>query len=72
MGAEPPEPVAPPPPEPPEEEPEPPALEQTTLLQNEEETFALPPVDASALKGSWAVAGVARPLNTRGHQWGDA
>lgn len=27
------------------------ALEQTTLLQNEEESFALAPVDASALRG---------------------
>lgn len=26
-------------------------LEQTTLLQNEEESFALAPVDASVLKG---------------------
>lgn len=26
--------------------------EQTTLLNNEEESFALAPVDASALKGS--------------------
>jgi cohesin complex subunit SCC1 len=28
-------------------------LEQTTLVQNEEESFALAPVDASALKGKY-------------------
>ena len=36
--------------EPPEEAVSTP-LEQTTLVQNEEESFALAPVDASALKG---------------------
>ncbi|XP_072394085.1 uncharacterized protein vtd isoform X1 [Diabrotica undecimpunctata] len=35
---------------PPEEEPAPAATDQTTLLQNEEESFALAPVDASQLK----------------------
>lgn len=30
-----------------------PHTEQTTLLQNEEESFALAPVDASALRGSF-------------------
>lgn len=30
-----------------------PPLEQTTLLQNEEESFALAPVDASALRGEY-------------------
>lgn len=39
------------PPEPQAEEPVPPTADQTTLLQNEEESFALAPVDASALKG---------------------
>lgn len=34
----------------PHEEPQPP-LDQTSLIQNEEESFALAPVDASALKG---------------------
>lgn len=40
-------------PEPPPEEPPgaPPTVDQTTLLQNEEESFALAPVDASQLKG---------------------
>ncbi|XP_018565982.1 double-strand-break repair protein rad21 homolog isoform X2 [Anoplophora glabripennis] len=38
------------PPEPQPEEPAP-VADQTTLLQNEEESFALAPVDASALKG---------------------
>lgn len=39
-------------PEPPPEEPPgaPPTVDQTTLLQNEEESFALAPVDASQLK----------------------
>jgi hypothetical protein len=48
--------VAPPPIEPAfqdqvEEQPGSVAHEQTTLLQNEEESFALAPVDASALRG---------------------
>lgn len=30
----------------------PPEADQTTLLQNEEESFALAPIDASALKGN--------------------
>lgn len=34
--------------------------EQTTLLQNEEESFALAPVDASALRGSYAAYRVYR------------
>lgn len=34
------------------EEPQPP-LDQTSLIQNEEESFALAPVDASALKGNF-------------------
>ncbi|XP_063227523.1 double-strand-break repair protein rad21 homolog isoform X2 [Bacillus rossius redtenbacheri] len=50
-----PEPVAPPPVEPPYQDPvdELPSVaqDQTTLLQNEEESFALAPVDASALRG---------------------
>lgn len=29
--------------------------DQTTLLQNEEESFALAPVDASALKGKYYI-----------------
>lgn len=49
-------PVVPPPVEPAfqdqiEEQPGSVAHEQTTLLQNEEESFALAPVDASALRG---------------------
>ncbi|KAL1491871.1 hypothetical protein ABEB36_012400 [Hypothenemus hampei] len=40
------------PPELPQAEEAPAALGQTTLLQNEEESFALPPVDTSALKGA--------------------
>lgn len=45
-------PVEEPVPEAPIEEPQSVApLEQTTLLQNEDESFALPPVDASALRG---------------------
>ncbi|XP_043210959.1 double-strand-break repair protein rad21 homolog isoform X1 [Amphibalanus amphitrite] len=50
----------PPPPAPAEPEMEPPAHDQTTLLQNEEETFALPPVDASAIR-----AGVTRSKRKR-------
>ncbi|KDR16555.1 double-strand-break repair protein rad21 homolog isoform X2 [Zootermopsis nevadensis] len=51
-----PQPVVPPPVEPAfqdqiEEQPGSVAHEQTTLLQNEEESFALAPVDASALRG---------------------
>lgn len=38
------------PPEIPQAEEAPTPVDQTTLLQNEEESFALPPVDASALK----------------------
>lgn len=55
-GPPPAEPPAVPPPPPseqaaePQEEPQQP-LDQTSLLQNEEESFALAPVDASALKG---------------------
>lgn len=33
-------------------EEQPTSLDQTTLLQNEEESFALAPIDASALKGT--------------------
>lgn len=33
--------------------------EQTTLLQNEEESFALAPVDASALRGSCGLLNIA-------------
>ncbi|XP_043210960.1 double-strand-break repair protein rad21 homolog isoform X2 [Amphibalanus amphitrite] len=52
---------APPAPPPPTDSPAPPALDdQTTLLQNEEETFALPPVDASAIR-----AGVTRSKRKR-------
>ncbi|XP_066992862.2 double-strand-break repair protein rad21 homolog isoform X2 [Anabrus simplex] len=48
-----PAPIMPPPAEPVYQEPveETPAHDQTTLLQNEEESFALAPVDASALRG---------------------
>uniref|UniRef100_A0AAR5QHI6 Rad21/Rec8-like protein N-terminal domain-containing protein n=2 Tax=Curculionoidea TaxID=71529 RepID=A0AAR5QHI6_DENPD len=38
------------PPDLPQVEEPPPAIDQTTLLQNEEESFALPPVDTTALK----------------------
>lgn len=55
MGAPIPEPPAQTPipqqPEPVPELAEEPPQDQTTLLQNEEESFALAPVDASALKG---------------------
>lgn len=42
----------PPPSEPPQLE-EPPAADQTTLIRNEDESFALAPVDASVLKGGF-------------------
>lgn len=32
---------------------EPPPVEQTTLIRNEDESFALAPVDASVLKGEF-------------------
>lgn len=41
----------PPPPEPPQPEEPPPQADQTTLIRNEDESFALAPVDASVLKG---------------------
>nr|CAD7405598.1 unnamed protein product [Timema poppensis] len=46
-----PPPIEPPPYQDPVEEPPSVAHDQTTLLQNEEESFALAPVDASALRG---------------------
>ena len=57
-----PQPVLPPPIEPAfqdpvEEQPGGVAHEQTTLLQNEEESFALAPVDASALRGIDVMSG---------------